>query len=55
MNSNDVITRRQYLLYNAVMSGAPVLMAVEAVSSTAIEHPEWDMDEQKTWDEWSNI
>lgn len=54
MKSNDVLTRRQYLLYNAVMRGAPILAAVEAVSSTAIEHPEWDMDEKKTWLEWTN-
>jgi hypothetical protein len=27
-------------------------MAVEAVATTAIEHPEWDMTETKTWFEW---
>jgi hypothetical protein len=27
-------------------------MADEAVSSVAIEHPEWDMDEARTWNEW---
>lgn len=26
--------------------------AVEAVNSTAIEHPEWDLDERRTFDEW---
>lgn len=51
-------TRRRYLtisLYADAMergvSISPFLVA-EAVSSTALEHPEWDMDERKTWAEW---
>lgn len=28
-------------------------MAMEAISSTALEHPEWDMDEMRTREEWS--
>jgi hypothetical protein len=27
-------------------------MAVEAVASVALEHPEIDYDEEKTWKEW---
>lgn len=50
----DVMTRREYLTYKTLMLGVPAFMAVEAVSSTAIEHPEWDMDEKKTWLEWTN-
>lgn len=45
-------TRRQYLTTQVILHGAPIMMASEAVSSVAIEHPEWDMDEQKTWKEW---
>jgi hypothetical protein len=46
-------TRRQFLTYEAVMrTGVSVSAAIEAVSSTAMEHPEWDMDEQLTWAEW---
>lgn len=46
-------TRRAWLTLNAILEtecspGA----AQEAVSSVAIEHPEWDMDEEKTLDEW---
>jgi hypothetical protein len=49
---HDVFTRRQYLTLQVMMSGASVWMAIEAVSSTALAHPEWDMDEEKTWEEW---
>lgn len=45
-------TRRQYLRAQVILHGAPVLMADEAVSSVAIEHPEWDMDETRMWNEW---
>lgn len=45
-------SRRQFLTYNAIVSGAPWGLALEAVSTTALEHPEWDMDEQMTWAEW---
>lgn len=45
-------TRRQYLRTQVILHGAPLFMAEEAVSSVAIEHPEWDMDETRTWNEW---
>jgi hypothetical protein len=54
MKSNDVLTRRQYLTYRLLMRGFPAFVVLEAVASTAIEHPEWDMDEEKTWLEWTN-
>jgi Uma2 family endonuclease len=50
----EKITRRNYLFIKASMAGADPFLAVEVVSSTAIEHPEWDMDEKKTWAEWEN-
>ena len=49
---SDTITRRRYLVIRALMGGADVILATEAVASTAIEHPEWDMEERRTWDEW---
>lgn len=54
MNGLDEITRRQYLTRKvmAVGGGVNVFMVAEAVASTALAHPEWDMDETKTWDEW---
>lgn len=48
----QTFTRRQFLTYQMVMEGANVWLAIEAVSSTAIEHPEWDMDEEMTWAQW---
>lgn len=49
------MTRRQYLTLKA-MEGTGgtlgMLVAIEAVSSTAIEHPEWDMDEEREFVEW---
>lgn len=51
MHDDDRVSRRFYMVAVAC-DGADVWTAVEAVSSTAIEHPEWDMDEMKTWAEW---
>ena len=47
-----MITRRQYLIIKAIDAGAYIQLAIEAVASTAIEHPEWDMNEEKHWDDW---
>ncbi len=47
-----MFTRRYYLLAKACEAGADIFMALEAVSSTAIEHPEWDMNERRTWEDW---
>ena len=46
------MTRREYLAARAIIAGANPWFIREAVASTAMEHPEWDMDEVKTWDEW---
>jgi len=48
----ETFTRRRYLIMVAIANGAPAMLAIEAVASTAIEHPEWDMDERRTWTEW---
>ena len=48
------LTRRQYMTMRAMMTGCGHSIAAEAVASTALEHPEWDMDgERHTWDEWA--
>lgn len=47
-----VFTRRQFLTYQLIVDGTPWWEAVEAVSTTALEHPDWDMDEEMTWSEW---
>jgi hypothetical protein len=48
----QVFTRRQYLTMKAVEAGFNLFVAAEAVASTAIEHPERDYDEERTWEEW---
>lgn len=52
VETERLYTRRQWLVRHALLSGAPPSLATEAVSSTALEHPEWDMDEEKTLTEW---
>lgn len=47
-----MFSRERYLLVKAVMCGAPVMLAREAVATTALAHPEWNMDEQRTWRQW---
>lgn len=46
-------TRRQWLTIQLIQSGVHASQVHEAVSTTAIGHPEWDMEEEKTWGEWS--
>ena len=54
--SDDLISRRAYLVMKLVATRkANVFMAMEAVSSTALEHPEWDMAETRTWEEWEKV
>jgi hypothetical protein len=49
----EPMTRRTYLQYRALMAGAAWPLAMEAVASVAIEHPEWDMDDEAhTFSEW---
>ena len=50
--NEDTLTRLAYFMVQLMIKGVDVFSASEAVSSTAIEHPEWNMDEEKTWDEW---
>lgn len=45
-------TRRRFLTAQAILAGADAASAIEAVSSTALAHPEWDMDEVRDWDDW---
>lgn len=56
------VTRRMFLICKVLepkrLKGGeyapmvPLFLAAEAVASTAMEHPEWDLDEEKTWAEW---
>ena len=49
------MTRRAYLTFKAIEGGKGEVgwaLATEAVASTAIEHPEWDMNEEREFVEW---
>lgn len=51
--SDPTITRRGYLILRGMIeTGAPYPVASEAVASVAVEHPEWNLDEKRTWKEW---
>lgn len=47
-----LVSRRMWLTMRAMGKGIGWQLATEAVATTAIEHPEWDMDEVKTFEEW---
>lgn len=53
---DDQLTRRRWLLECALEdgleTGASWPEAIEAIASTAIEHPEWDMDETMSRRAW---
>lgn len=53
MDGALTMTRSAYMAI-AVMetSGCGWITALEAVASTALAHPEWDMGERKTLDQW---
>lgn len=46
------LTRREYLEFTTMLRVPDLFAAREAVASVALSHPEWDMDERRTWDEW---
>lgn len=48
------ITMRTFLVIQAMNADQSVSwhLAAEAVASTAIEHPEWDLNERRSWDQW---
>jgi len=54
--NETLITRRGYLILRGMQeAGCSYPIASEAVASLAIEHPEWDLDEKRTWTEWNQV
>lgn len=48
-----LLTRRQYLVLTTMeQTGCDVFLALEAVASTALAHPEIDYDERRTFEDW---
>lgn len=50
-----ILSRRAYLVMKAIMDGADYFTATEAVASTALANPDWDMEEEHTWEEWERL
>lgn len=49
---DHLFTRRDYLRLMAMAEGVPWPLTDEAVATTALAHPEWDMDERRTLSCW---
>jgi hypothetical protein len=50
--TEQTYTYRQWLTTQLLLAGSDIFTATEAVASTALEHPEWNLDEKRTWEEW---
>jgi hypothetical protein len=50
-------TRRQFHVYNALMhhEGLPLTDAIQAVAEYEEQHPDIDMDEELSWEQWHEI
>ena len=46
------MTRSDYLFIRAWDKSQNMFLAREAVATTALEHPEWDLEETKSYKEW---
>jgi len=49
---SDEMGKLTYLTVKACQGGAAFWVVQEAVASTALAHPEWDLTEQQTFAEW---
>lgn len=47
-------TRRDYLIYQAVIHGTDAVLATDRVDGWGIANPEYDMDEKMTWAQWQD-
>lgn len=56
MEKSERKTRAQWLMLEVALlhldDGVPLGLVQEAVATTALEHPEWDMHELMTREEW---
>jgi len=49
---SEQVTRREWLMYCAILDGAPILHAPGGVALLTVLCPELDMAETRTWAEW---
>jgi hypothetical protein len=49
------ISRRRYLIVKTLLAYPRISIwsAIEIAANTALEHPDWDMEETKTWAWWN--
>lgn len=53
MRRQHGITMRTYLVIQTMVNAeCHWSLAIEAVNTTALEHPEWDLTERRTWAQW---
>jgi hypothetical protein len=52
MTVTERITRRDYLRLLTMAEGVPWPLTLEAVATTALAYPEWDMDEERSLSCW---
>ena len=52
--SDDRMSRLTYLTVKACQAGGTFWVVQEAVASTALSHPEWDLTEKKSFAEWED-
>ena len=53
--SEDRMGKLTYLTIKACQEGGRFWVVQEAVASTALSHPEWDLTEQQTFAEWERL
>jgi hypothetical protein len=53
MSDEYLLSRRTYLIMKACKT-VPPIVAMEVVATSALSHPEWDMEESKPWAEWES-
>ena len=48
------ISRRRYLIVSTLLTRprSSIWGAIEEVANIALAHPDWDMEETKTWEWW---
>jgi len=52
--TDDLMSKLTYLTVKACQAGGAFWVVQEAVASTALAHPEWNLTEKKSFAEWED-
>lgn len=52
---DGLFTRRQFITRKLMLRGIPMWQAIDAVTSVQSGHPDWNMDEKRTWENWEEL